>query len=316
MSGSMLEMAGRCPMAYFLKYVIGIRPPDNYEIDQDRWLDHLQFGNLLHEVFYAFVSEIGQDHWPPLKMDILRLKEILNEIASRYKDLYPPPSEDAFLDQLRELNSAAEIFLREEERLEGRTPAFLEVSIGLSPYEKGSALDSKEPVRVRLSGGGSVRFRGRLDRIDRVGTSNNYVIVDYKTGSALKYENSDPFRGGRVIQHALYIAIARKILKEKFGADAEVEGFEYFFPGGRSHGLRLTYDQSNLYEFDAILNALCNLIAEGSLLPTDDQKSDCYNCDYRLVCGDAELVAAASAIKLDNPSNTQLQYMKELRNRD
>ncbi|MBI5252303.1 MAG: PD-(D/E)XK nuclease family protein, partial [Desulfomonile tiedjei] len=240
MSGSMLETAGRCPLAYFFRYVIDIRLPEDYQIDPERWLDPLQFGNLLHEVFYTFAREVSGDHWPPsFENDLPRLKEILSETASRYRELYPPASEDAFLDQLRELNSAAQVFLREEELMTDRFPAYLEVSAGLAPYEKGSALDTRNPVRVQLPDGRVIRMRGRLDRLDRIGSTNNYAIVDYKTGSASKYEDTDPFRNGRVVQHALYTAMAGEILKAKLGSGSEVTQFEYLFPGSRGQGLRL-----------------------------------------------------------------------------
>lgn len=317
LSGSMLETVGKCPLAYFFRYVLGIRLPDDCDIDPERWLDPLQFGNLLHEVFYTFVREIVQDHWPPVFTDdIKRLKEIVSEAASEYRELYPPPSEDAFLDQFRDMNSAAEVFLREEERMPGRTPAYLEVSIGMGPYDKGSALDTGRPALVKLPDGRTVRVRGRVDRIDRIGSSEYYSIVDYKTGSPAKYEDSDLFCQGRVIQHALYTAVAGQILKEKLGSQAEVSQFEYVFPGSGAQGLRLAYQQADLSEFPGILQKMCNVLAEGSFLPTDDCKSDCRYCDYGVVCGDVEASAAASAAKLKASSDDALKHIKELRSRE
>lgn len=316
-SGSMLETLGRCPLAYFFRYALDVRLPEDYEIDLERWLDPLQFGNLLHEVFYAFVGEVAADRWPPVfKTDIPRLREILSESASRYKEIYPPPSEDAFLDQLRELNSAAEIFLREEERATGRTPAYVEVSLGMQKFGKGSALDSERPIKIGLPDGRTVRVRGRLDRIDRVGSGSDHAIVDYKTGSSVKYEGADPFNQGRVMQHALYTSVAQTVLKEKLGSDAKVSRFEYLFPGARGQGLRLAYEQADLSEFPGILQRMRNLLAGGSFLATDNFKSDCRYCDYTVICGDVEAVAASSSTKMDNPQNLQLRHMKELRNRE
>jgi ATP-dependent helicase/nuclease subunit B len=317
LSGSILETVGRCPLAYFFRYVLGIRLPDDCDIDPERWLDPLQFGNLLHEVFYTFVGEVVQDHWPPIFTDdIKRIKEIVSAAASKYRELYPPPSEDAFLDQLRELNSAAEVFLREEERTPGRNPEYLEVSIGMDSYDKGSDLDTRRPEPVKLTDGRTVRVRGRVDRIDRIGSSEYYSIVDYKTGSAAKYEDADPFRRGRVIQHALYTAVAGQVLKEKLGTKAEVSQFEYVFPGSGGQGLRLAYQQVDLSEFPGILQSMRNVLAEGSFLSTDDYKSDCRYCDYRLVCGDVEALSAASSAKLENSSDDGLKHIKELRNRE
>lgn len=317
LSGSMLETLGRCPFAYFLKYVLGVRSPEDCDIDPERWLDPLQFGNLLHEVFYTFVREIVQDHWPPVfAKDMPRLKEIVSATASKYRELYPPPSEDAFLDQFRDLNLAAEVFLREEERAPDRTPEYLEVSIGMDPYDKGSNLDTGRPAPVKLPDGRTVRVRGRVDRIDRIGSRECYSVVDYKTGSAAKYEDADPFRQGRVIQHALYTAVAGQVLKEKLGSKAEVSQFEYVFPGSGGQGLRLAYQQADLCEFLSILQRMCNVLAEGSFLPTDDCKSDCRYCDYGVVCGDVEALAASSAAKLEDSLDDCLKHIKELRSRE
>ncbi|MBI5248831.1 MAG: PD-(D/E)XK nuclease family protein, partial [Desulfomonile tiedjei] len=73
---------------------------------------------------------------------------------------------------------------------------------------------------------------------------------------------------------------------------------------------------ADLSEFPAILQRLRNLMAEGSFLPTDDHESDCRYCDYRVVCGDVEALAAASVTKLENSCNAQLKHMKELRSRE
>lgn len=92
--------------------------------------------------------------------------------------------------------------------------------------------------------------------------------------------------------------------------------FEYLFPGSRGQGLRLVYQQADLSEFDIILRRLCILLAEGSFLPTEDHRLDCSYCDYKIACGEVEAVSAASETKLENPSNTQLKCMKELRSRE
>jgi ATP-dependent helicase/nuclease subunit B len=315
-SGSMLETAGRCPLAYFFRYVLRVEPPEEFALEPEKWLDPLRFGSLLHEVFYTFVTETAPIQWPPIfDRDLRRLKEIVNDLASDYRNTYPSPSEDAFLEQRRELEQAAQIFLREEGRLSGRIPLYLEVSIGLRPYGKGSTLDVVQPVQINLPNGKTIRVRGRIDRIDYVKPENGFCIVDYKSGNPQKYENPDPFREGRILQHALYIDICRAVLQEKHGPDSHVLKFEYLFPGRAGQGLRLSYTQDELSEFKTLLQHMCGWMAAGSFLPTD-QRDDCTFCDYVSVCSDVDSSTAASARKLANESNLDLRYFRGLRKSD
>jgi ATP-dependent helicase/nuclease subunit B len=313
-SGSMLETAGRCPLAYFFRYVLRVEPPDEFALESEKWLDSLRFGSLLHEIFYTFVTETAAIQWPPIfDRDLPRMKEILNALASDYRNMYPPPSEDAFLEQRRELEQAARIFLREEERFSDRVPLYLEVSIGLKPYGNGSALDTIQPVRVNLPNGKTIRVRGRIDRIDEA--EDGFCIVDYKSGNPQKYEDPDPFRDGRILQHALYIDICRAVLQEKHGPASRVLKFEYLFPGRAGQGLRLSYTPDELSEFKTLMQHMTGWMAAGSFLPTD-RRDDCTFCDYVGVCGDVDSSAAASARKLANESNLDLRYFRGLRKSD
>jgi ATP-dependent helicase/nuclease subunit B len=157
--------------------------------------------------------------------------------------------------------------------------------------------------------------RGRIDRIDYVKPENGFCIVDYKSGNPQKYENPDPFREGRILQHALYIDICRAVLQEKHGPDSHVLKFEYLFPGRAGQGLRLSYTQDELSEFKTLLQHMCGWMAAGSFLPTD-QRDDCTFCDYVSVCSDVDSSTAASARKLANESNLDLRYFRGLRKSD
>ena len=57
LSARRLETVGCCPLRYFFRYVLDISPPEELSVDLTRWLDPVELGNLLHEVFYRFMSE-------------------------------------------------------------------------------------------------------------------------------------------------------------------------------------------------------------------------------------------------------------------
>ncbi len=320
MSASGLETIGACPLRYFYRYVLRIEPPEDIVGDPGVWLDPMLFGTLLHEVFYVFMSGlIAEGRLPLYDRDMPRLVKILDDHVRRYEHRRPPPNPSAFRRQLLQLNQAVRIFLLEEEILcRTSRPMFLEASVGMPPQGEPGLLDTPEPVEVLLPGGGRIRARARIDRVDCIddGPEPIFSIWDYKTGSTFKYESPDPFRQGRVIQHALYIMVAAALLKRKISPSARISHFGYFFPGGRSRGVRIVRPPQEIETAGRIIENLCRTVSDGSFLATNSFKDDCKFCDYTSVCGDPESVAAAAGRKLAHGENRELQPLRELRDVD
>ena len=318
MSARRLETIGCCPLRYFFRYVLDISPPEELVVDPSRWLNPVDFGNLLHEVFYRFMSELLAERRLPLyDRDRARLFKIVDEQISEYKKLFPPPNLSAFRQQMLQLIQSAQIFLIEEEELcRYSRPMFLEASIGMPPYERSSPLDVLEPAIIRLPNGKTIRGRGRIDRVDGIDyeSKSEFSIWDYKTGRPTRYEKPDTLSQGRVIQHALYTEMARAILRKKMSPGAKVSHFGYFFPGSGYRGIRIRRWPYQMTEATAIIERLCRIVASGSFLATNDSKEDCPFCDYLLVCGNTTALAAASTCKLKNIRNASLQPIRELRN--
>ena len=237
MSSGRLETLGECPLKFFFLRGLQIELPEELVLDPTRWLDPLAAGQLLHEVFERFVRElIEQNRSPQHPEDFARLESILQSRAAEYRQWYPPPSEHVYQVQMAEFTRTIRTFLVEEVRYSSQTgnrPVFLEASLGMRTAGEGSAIDSDEPVPIPLPDGTSMRVRGRVDRIDEVGGSEqrSYVIWDYKTGSAWKYDAADPFRCGRVVQPALYVEMVRRCLKNAVKGQTHVTHFGFFFPG-------------------------------------------------------------------------------------
>ncbi len=159
LSARRLETVGCCPLRYFFRYVLDIAPPEELTVDLTRWLDPLEFGNLLHDVFYRFMSELITERRLPLyERDSPKLFKILDEMVARYERLYPPTGPSAFRQQILQLIRTAQIFLVEEEELcRHSKPLFLEASVGMPSYERSSPLDALEPVAIPLPSGKTVR---------------------------------------------------------------------------------------------------------------------------------------------------------------
>ncbi len=319
MSSSRLESCGTCPRRYFFKHGLRIAPPDEYEVDPERWLDHLAYGNLLHGLFEEFLTEVtSEDRMVSHATDLPRLLELLQQKIDEAADDYPIPNRDAYERQVKQLEKTCEIFLREEERFCQKTdsiPWVLEASIGLGE-EPRSPVDCRDPVELTLSDGRVLQVGGRIDRIDRVGSGTaSFGIWDYKSGSSYGFDPASPFQHGRKLQPFLYVGMLRHRLKDAIGQDAKVSCFGYFFPSPKTNGARIWWTELQLADGDQVLRNICDLIASGSFVATDDKK-DCKFCDFVSICGDPEQTAENTLMKLHHPANVSLEPFRQLREID
>lgn len=314
LSGSRLEALGRRPMEFFLRYVLEIKPPEDFAPDPAAWLDAPARGQLLHAVFKDFMRGLrAAGRLPDFNRDLVPLMELLSRRAAGYRERCPVPSEEVFAGELRQLRHAARIFLREEEAgCRSAAPEYFEAALGLPPDGEGSPLDSSEPVEIRLPGGGAIRARGRIDRIDRLPGGASFGIVDYKTGSSKKFEGADPFSQGRHVQNVLYVAMAGQRLREVLGHGATVAKFGYFFPGPAEMGRRLEWPAERLGTGLGVVECLVEMIAAGCF-PLSDDKRDNQFSDYAAVLGDAAAGSQATRRKLANPDNAALAPFRRLR---
>ncbi|MDY6796435.1 MAG: PD-(D/E)XK nuclease family protein [Actinomycetota bacterium] len=315
LSASRLETLGKCPMEYFFRYILGIEPPEEYAVDTSTWLDSGERGNLLHAVFREFMCRLrGTEKLPEMDRDLAMLEEILGEEIAAWKARKPPPNREIYEREVRELEHTSRIFLQEEEAYcRSSQPLYFEVAIGLEPEGGGNAIDCPDPLEVELPGGGVIRARGYIDRVDRVPGSEGerFAVCDYKTGSCWGFDEADPFRQGRLIQNALYMALVRSRLEECHPG-GEVEGFSYFFPNTREHGERIGWDSSILEEGMTVLEKLCRMLRTGCFPFTDNPEDITYS-DYAPAFGDAEAAAEAVKAKLGNPDNAALSPFRDLR---
>jgi ATP-dependent helicase/nuclease subunit B len=301
LSSNGLETAGACPRRFFYRYALEIAPPEELVVDPERWLDPLQTGSLLHELFEEYVRAIVGTGWPA---DYARgralILGLLEKKLARTQAAHPSPSPAAFASEREQLVLAAETLVREEERHALRTgsePVFVEASLGMPPGEHGTALDHPEPIAVGLPGGRSIRVRGRVDRIDR-DAAGAWSIWDYKTGGTWGYDRVDPFPEGRKIQPYLYYRMVEPRLRATVGPLAAVRSFGYFFPGGKGRGERIAWDAQRLEAGGAVLAELCRSLAAGAFAATTDADKDCRLCDYRAACGDLKAQAESSVRKV------------------
>ncbi len=278
----------------------------------------MQFGVLVHEVLFDFVALlIDEDAWPPEPgRDLPRMAAIVEAKSVEERRRIPPPGEEAYRRQRVELDQTAEIFVNEQaRRTKPGRPVYLEATIGYSSDRRATDIDTPKPVEIALPGGGAIRTGARIDRIDRNGHA--YVIYDYKSGGYTKiYDPAVPIQKARVVQHVLYMAVAKAALRAKVDPAAVVDEFRFLFPGVRTHGREITFASDLVKEGLEVIEKLCRLPADG-VFPATDDVADCKFCDYRDACqavaGNLEDLCRASGRKIDNPDNTLLAPFVELR---
>jgi len=296
-SATRIQALASCPFAYFVRFVLRVERPEELQRDPGRWLDAMDEGSLLHDVFRTFLEEITAAGESPLYgRHLPRIEAVARERIAAWSEAKPPRSRVAFEEQEKSILFACRTFLRLEElHCRDVRPRFFEVAFGLARASvETSAFSSPDPVEVALGGGRGFRLRGSIDRVDEA-RDGTFEVWDYKTGSTWSVREGAGLRGGRQIQPALY-AMAFDALAARAGIAGRVTRTGYFFPGRKGEGQRIVHPLDAAPARD-ILDRLFDLLAAG-LFPHATTRDGCRHCDFESICGGAAVAAEQSARKL------------------
>ncbi len=297
MSASRLELLAGCPYGYFLNYVLGIVQPDELEYDPSRWLDPLQRGTLLHEIFQIFLQRM-RERGEAIHQDRhgILIRSIADDRIQQTRREVPPPSEGIFQRERNELLESLRVFLATEaQRSTLVEPVLLEAAFGMKTPEREGM---EEPVEIPIGAINNLRVRGKIDRVDRLG-KNRYRVIDYKTGSYAPFEDIICFGRGRFLQHVLYSVAAENMLV-KLGMDEMPVVVEsgYYFPTRRGEGREILFQRRQWAGMVELLKLLLGILEQGNFLIPPD--APCVYCDYAPVCGVGAADRAAAKV-LRNP---------------
>ncbi len=275
LSATRLEAWVKCPHAYFMGHVLGVGTLDD-PADEDG-ITPRDRGSLAHQVLDRFLTEVIEaddlpDHdrpWGPAHRE--RLDRICDEefalVESRGLTGRPLLWQREGGRLRRALH---EFLLHDDARRAGDllTPAAAELAFGF---------DGHEPFVLRLADGRRLRFRGRIDRVDRA-VGGGLVVTDYKAGKRgpyVKVSEATPDLDGRFLQLPLYGLAAR----ERLGpTDADVEArFWFLTDGGGVVGHPLS--PAVLGRFDHVLTTIVDGI-EAGFFPARPPEQKGYGCDY------------------------------------
>lgn len=265
-SASALGAIGACARRYFYSHVLRIRPPDDHAYDPESWLDALNRGSVLHEVYERSLLAARQQEVAYDAPEFEHLvKRILREAISDATREIPAPSDVVRARQEHDMARDVDSFIamvREDE------PDWIDTELRFG-------LGGEEAVPFPTSSG-PVSVRGAIDRLDRI--PEGLRVVDYKTGSTYRYGGkTGTWEGGRRLQHVIYAGVASLL----HAADTAV--MEYHFPTRKGENRRVSYTARDLVSGPELVSRLLDLVAKGLFLPTDTD-NDCRFCDYQAVC--------------------------------
>lgn len=271
-SSSSLELLGKCPMAWFYKYGLNVRPPADPEYDPESWLDPMERGSLLHGLYERIGKAFyGRQHELETDAALDRVRAVTDELLAEYREKVPPPSESVYETEAREIRESALAFLDAER---------VAAAAGGSRWHS-FELDLAEPAPtgITLHDGRRLGVIGRIDRVD-ASDDGTLTVIDFKTGKPGRYEQTKhdgPFKGGRLLQAVVY---ATAVEARGLG---RVRRFEYRFPTLRGENHAVSYEAAEIAAGRPVLGSLLDHLANGEFIATDDAR-DCGYCDYQAVC--------------------------------
>jgi hypothetical protein len=207
-SPTALQDWASCPFRYFLGRVLRLHDVPRPEATEA--ISALDEGALIHDVLEEFVRDSLPLDGPDARWtadDRARLDALVRARCDDAEARGVTGRKVAWILARRRIIATAHRFLDVDEHVRA--------SFGVVPapdgLERAFGDDAHTPVAVRLRDGRSVRFRGRIDRVDRTPAGDRAVVYDYKTGNPRRYAASgdDPVAGGRALQLPVYALAAR-----------------------------------------------------------------------------------------------------------
>ena len=227
-SVTQLETYAKCPYKYFAERILKLKPIEEPEEE----IEGQELGSLLHSILYEFYTELKKKNIILSGADEQQFsiaEELIFNIADKKVKAIGFKSPYNFFEQEKILgiegnrkNSILYKFLlTEKENDDGFVPEFFEVGFGNINSKYNSP--DKPPIDIST---GSVKIRGKIDRIDINHKEKSFKVVDYKLGG--KKPKIDELLNGISLQLPLYMYAAKEIIKKQLQKDYTPAGAEIF----------------------------------------------------------------------------------------
>jgi ATP-dependent helicase/nuclease subunit B len=248
-SATNLEDWVSSPYFYFIRHVLNVRPMNLREEGLEP--DALDLGNITHRILELYTAAVLADAQTAANHDTL---------VQTARKVFAEAEKPGWLPHLWRRNQ--QHMLRQLDAWWLDTvatgawhPISAEASFG--PRED----DTSASLPFELGDGSAIRFKGKIDRIDR--SDGVVTVIDYKTGSQKKYEKLDadrPTADGHFFQLPVYGLYAQSL----FGGDL-IETRYDFLAEAQSLGYPLTEAAIDIFRTDVSL--IVNAVRRGIFPP-------------------------------------------------
>ena len=256
-SASALETYLTCPHAYLMQYLLRITAVENPEELLE--INAAERGSLIHQILEDWLREQLPD--PPLASESWshaarqRLREIRDERFDEFERRGVTGHPRLWEHVRARLCADLERFLDEDDQrrsVHGARPRHVELAFGI---------DDAGPVDLEVSGHGTLRLRGKIDRVDEL-PGGQFLVTDYKTGKVNENLGADrPLGDGTLLQLPLYAVAVRAALEHP---DPEVLA-QYWYVSTKGEFKTAGYhvDESVLDQLDWALGVVLDGIRAG-----------------------------------------------------
>jgi ATP-dependent helicase/nuclease subunit B len=278
-----------CPFRYFLKSVLHVQSVDRPESADT--IEPRERGNLLHQVLERFFGErvgampVPTQAWSAA--DHAALQRIATACITEFEQEGRVGQPGLWKFEQRRVRRELAAVLETDSRLRaelGLTPTYFEASFGSFAADE-DAGPTLPPVEIQIDADTTMRFRGRIDRIDRT-EEDGLMVLDYKTGkqSAAPLDESR-VDGGRRLQLAIYGLAARG-----FHPTGPVRAAYWYTRESIATNLEtIDVDAVTEEKLHEALSCTASAIRAGTfpMIPGDEDRNSyqhCRYCDYQRLC--------------------------------
>ncbi len=283
-SVSGLESFAACPFRFFLDDRLGaskLEAPERLIT-----LDPRERGTLMHRVLEGFFA-LAIEHGSLVPFDDSS-RERLGKLAM------------VQFEQLEQLGRTGKALFWAGER--GRILADLEryvesdvshcITAGRMPLRLELDFGREGRPAVEQIAGRSVRFRGRIDRVDLT-DSGRLVVVDYKSGGKEGYSDisREPLGRGSHLQLPLYAKVAREVLSAEVTGREPVRAEYRFMQSDADYAvIQVELDEELESALGGVLTTLVSTIEAGCFPPRPGAAEhgstyrNCRYCDFDSLC--------------------------------
>jgi ATP-dependent helicase/nuclease subunit B len=231
-SATQLENYAKCPYKYFVENILKLETISE-PVEE---LEAFEYGSLIHSILYEFYTKL-KEKGIVLSLcddeDFKSAETLLFNIAERRFDELKLNPEFSFYEREkllgingRRTQSLLYKFIEEERKYDGGyVPEFFELSFGNVKHEEKFSTKFKEGVTT-----GSVKLKGKIDRIDINEEEKTLKVIDYKLGGTKP--TTEDLSTGISLQLPLYLFAAKELIKKELvteykPADAQIFSLKY-----------------------------------------------------------------------------------------